>query len=100
MSEEELTECNNCHFDCKKSELESNYNGDCDDCQRWFGCINSEEKPCLYYDDCCHYLCRECRDGKNFELDITGSEEWKLNRIMELKEEIKILENEVKNNIE
>ncbi len=78
--------CDNCNYDCSSEELERNDDGFCDACQRWSGCKHSKETPCIYEKDPCHYLCRECRDGSNFEPDITGTKEYLMNEISKTRE--------------
>jgi len=96
---EEYTYCDYCDSTCKESELLVNHNGYCNDCQRWHNCLHADESPCFYYSDPCHYICKECRDGKNFKLDITESKEWKLKLIKQFEEKIKILKDELNNDV-
>lgn len=80
--------CDNCNYECSSEELKRNDNGFCDACNRWIGCKHSKDNPCIYENDPCHYLCRECRDGNNFEPDITMTKEYLMNEISKSREYI------------
>lgn len=84
--------CPNCQCDCTEEELEKNMDGYCNECQRWYSCNHSKETPCVYWMDPCHYYCQECKESNHFTLDESGSKKWKLERIDELKREIKDIE--------
>lgn len=88
-------ECPNCCFECDPIELIQNLNGFCDACQRWDSCKHSKATPCKYYEDPCHYLCRECKNGNNFELSKKKFRQFKLERIIELEKEIVALKEDL-----
>ena len=71
FSLEEKDVCGKYSYDVLVSELTQHLDGFCNECQRWYSCPSSETHRCYYYNDPCHYLCQECHNGSNFELDLS-----------------------------
>lgn len=93
MKKKLLQECDNCQHDADPNEFLSNENGLCNACNRWSGCKHSETNPCYYYyNDPTHYLCRECRNGSNFESEFSVNEKLRIIEIKNLKARLASLE--------
>jgi hypothetical protein len=86
-----VDECMNCRNEVPNQQLINNQDGNCDECNRWYDCIHTEQNPCYYFEETRHYMCQDCRNGKNHTPDIETRIEYcklRLNQIEGEKKEL------------